>query len=890
MRTLFLGLFLMFGLVLSAQTITGTVVDSKMNAPLPGANVIVKGTTTGTTTDFDGNFTINVKESQGTLVFSYVGFEKKQVKFNVTGSSLDLGSVSLNEDAESLDEIVIVGKGIIDVATGRQTPVAVSTVTSKDITKVAGNAEFPQLLRSVPSVYSNSQGGGYGDSEIRVRGFDQSNTAFLLNGQPINGMEDGKMYWSNWQGVKDIASAVQVQRGLGASKLAISSVGGTINIVTQTYNSMQRSYVQQEVANNNYTKSTAYHSTGANENGWSSTYMLSYWQGDGNFYDGTEGEGTTYFFSVGYKPSDEHAFNFLLTGAPQMHDQAYQGNIGYALDYGRRYNENWGTLNGEYYNERTNFYHKPVTNFNWDWNISDKSDLSTVVYASFGRGGGTGPLGRYNDKFNANRQIDFDAIYAHNRGLAPTNIGGQDYIVGMDDYPNEMGYITRASMNNHFWTGIVSNFNHEVNDELEFNVGFDYRYYHGDHYRQVVNKLGLDGWYEGGNGSIPGGQVVFDSNDISLFGPTFNTVRSDQQIDYSNSEDISYIGGFGQVEYATDKFSAFLQGSVSNQNHTRYDYFAYTLPENQESESIENLGYNLKAGLNYIINDNHNVFVNAGFYSRQPFHDNIYKRYSNDINPLAENEDITGIEVGYGLSLEKFSMNLNAYWTKWANRTDTGTIRADLVGNDGIDEEYITNFTQIEQTHYGAELDFVYKPIDGLTIKGLAAIGNWEYSDNPLQDVYDSNSLEIIPSLSGTESYVDGEKIGNAPQTTFSLGANYRITRNLSVDADWYYYADLFADLDPLEFTDPNGDNTIIELPSYDLVRIGASYELELEGKKSLEFRGSIDNLFNEVYLTSLSSNKAVEAGDRTFKGISETNRGYFGFDRQWSLSVKFNF
>ncbi|MGO3238731.1 MAG: carboxypeptidase-like regulatory domain-containing protein, partial [Psychroflexus halocasei] len=154
MRTLFLGLFLMFGLVLSAQTITGTVVDSKMNAPLPGANVIVKGTTTGTTTDFDGNFTINVNENQGTLVFSYVGFEKKEVDFNVTGSSLDLGSVSLNEDAESLDEIVIVGKGIIDVATGRQTPVAVSTVTSKDITKVAGNAEFPQLLRSVPSVYA----------------------------------------------------------------------------------------------------------------------------------------------------------------------------------------------------------------------------------------------------------------------------------------------------------------------------------------------------------------------------------------------------------------------------------------------------------------------------------------------------------------------------------------------------------------------------------------------------------------------------------------------------------------------------------------------------------------------------------------------------------------
>src|SRR5690606_41594748 len=68
---------------------------------------------------------------------------------------------------------------------------------------------------------------------MRVRGFEQDNTAFLLNGQPINGMEDGLMYWSNWSGLNDIATGVQIQRGLGSSKLAISSVGGTINFVTK---------------------------------------------------------------------------------------------------------------------------------------------------------------------------------------------------------------------------------------------------------------------------------------------------------------------------------------------------------------------------------------------------------------------------------------------------------------------------------------------------------------------------------------------------------------------------------------------------------------------------------------------------------------------------------
>lgn len=893
MKNLFLLTMLLSTSFLFAQGIvTGTITDSEMKTPLPGANVTVAGTNNGTTTNFDGKFSLNVETTTGKIVLSYVGFQKQEIEFTVkNGETVDLGSFALMADENALGEIVVIGKGVVDVAIGRDTPVAVSTVTSKDIQRRSGNEEFPTLLRTMPSVYANTSGGGYGDSEVRVRGFDQSNTAVLLNGQPINGMEDGKMYWSNWQGVKDIASAVQVQRGLGASKLAISSVGGTINIVTQTYNSVERGYVQQEIANNNYTKSTAYYSTGANDKGWSSTYMLSYWKGDGNFYEGTEGNGLTYFFSVGYKPSDEHAFNLLLTGAPQTHDQAYQNSIGDALQYGRKYNSNWGYKDGKYYNERTNFYHKPVLNLNWDWNISEKSDLSTVVYASIGRGGGTGPLGSFDNKYNSNGQIDFDAIVANNRSLTTTDVAGNDLLIGEDE--DNMGYITRASMNNHFWVGAVSNFNHKINENLEFNVGLDYRFYHGDHYRQVNDFLGLDGWRETGNGSIPNGQIVLQDYKVNLFNPTFNVAKSDQQIDYSNSEDIAYIGGFGQVEYKTDKFSTFLQGALSNQKHTRYDYFAYTLPSEQESESVENVGYNVKGGANYNINDQHNIYANAGFYSRQPFHDNVYLTYTNDINPLAENEDITGLELGYGFKSKIFSANLNAYYTKWANRTNTEEDRLDL-DEDGIDEFYFSNYTQIEQTHMGLELDFISRPVETLplTIKGFASVGNWKYSDNPNLNLIRQDDLSVVESQSG-KSYVDGEKIGDAPQLSFNLGVQYNILDNLSIDADWFLYDQLFAGISPLDFTDPEADNKVVELPSYDIFRLGASYRLKLEGKKSLDFRANVDNLFNEVYLTSLSSNRAVTTDTdpgNVYRGINTSNRGSFGFDRQWSLSVKFNF
>ena len=889
-KLLALGLFLTTATIFAQGTVTGTVIDAEMSAPLPGANVLVSGTSSGTVTDFDGNFTLQVDESSGTVTITYVGFQTATIAYDLAaGASQDLGEIALSTDADALSEVVVIGRGIVDVAIGRETPVAVSTVYAEDIQKAAGNMEFPTILRSVPSVYANTSGGGYGDSELRVRGFDQSNTAFLLNGQPINGMEDGNMYWSNWQGVTDIANAVQVQRGLGASKLAISSVGGTVNIVTQSYNNAERGFVSAETANNNYFKSTAYYTTGANEKGWSSTYMLSYWQGDGNFYKGTQGEGLTYFFSVGYRPSDKHAFNFLVTGAPQMHDQAYQGNIGHALTHGRDYNENWGYRDGKFYNERTNFYHKPVANLNWDWNISDRSNLSTVAYASIGTGGGTGPMGYYADKFNEDRQIDFDGIVADNRSLAPTQVAGGQYQIGSDSgWGNETGYLTRASMNNHYWLGAVSNFNHEIDENWAFNVGVDYRYYHGDHYRQVTDFMGLDGWYEGGNMSIPQGQYVFNSYNVSLFGPTFNKARDDQQIDYSNSEDITYIGGFGQLEYKDDNWSAFLQGALSSQSHIRYDYFVY-LPGNEESEKVVNEGYNIKGGANYNIDENHNVFANAGFYSRQPFHDNLFMNYTNDLNPLTENEEITGIELGYGYTSNLISLNLNGYYTKWGNRADTRTTFLDLI-EDGVDEEYFALFNQIEQTHYGVELDFLMKPTLDLTINGFASIGNWEYSDNPIQSLYRSDDLSVVDGYSDITSYVKGEKIGYAPQTSFGLGANYRIMENLSVDADWFYYADLYAGIDPVNFTDADAGAEVVKLPSYDLVSLGVSYELPLNQTSSLQFRGNVDNLFNEVYITSLSSNDPVVDGANTYKGINTSNRGFFGFDRQWSLSVRYNF
>ena len=56
----------------------------------------------------------------------------------------------------------------------------------------------------------------------------------MINGVPVNDMENGSVYWSNWAGLSDVTSAMQVQRGLGASKVAVPSIGGTINIISKS--------------------------------------------------------------------------------------------------------------------------------------------------------------------------------------------------------------------------------------------------------------------------------------------------------------------------------------------------------------------------------------------------------------------------------------------------------------------------------------------------------------------------------------------------------------------------------------------------------------------------------------------------------------------------------
>ncbi len=900
--------------VFAQGTITGTVVDPELDGPLPGANIVVVGTQQGAMTDFDGKFRVEVESSTGKIRISFVGYEPRTVQFNVLqGETLDLGEILLNPDANALAEVVVTS--IADLAKDRQTPVAVSTIKMEEIQEKLGNQEFPEILSTTPSIYATKQGGGFGDARINIRGFDTQNSAVMINGVPVNDMENGLIFWSNWAGLSDVATAIQVQRGLGSSKLAVSSVGGTINVVTRSAERVEGGFVSVGVGNDSYLKTIASYNTGLMDSGFSATALLSRTSGDG-YVDGTEFEGYNYYFGLGFRPNDDHDFQFTVTGAPQWHHQrsfapSIRDYIRYSDTPGEpdvKYNSDWGYRNGEEFNFRRNFYHKPIISLNWDWDINSVSTLSTSAYASFGRGGGTGEIGEINGQrqFQLPRTADglvrVDDIIAYNSGQLVPDFSDQPreringiFLNNSDRNDNELntnGITRRASINSHNWYGILANLSNELSETLTFDVGIDLRNYKGFHYRRVNDLLGGDAYQQTDDRNNP----IDDDSQTNIFTETYDAdqpwwvfadIDEEQKIDYYNIGYVNWAGAFGQLEYVGEEVSAFVQGSISNQGFAREELFGVVPPEKTDFENI--LGGNIKGGLNWNINENHNIFGNAGYYSKQPLFDAVFINFSNTVNPDLTNETVIGTEIGYGFRSSFLRANVNLYRTSWEDRFES--VGATFNAGEPNEVRGTANLLGIKQVHTGLEVDAVARFTDQFKLTGMLSIGNWEFDGDVEASFFDNDQAPILDENGNPETAVlelDGVKVGDAAQFTASLGADYEIISGLDIDATYRYADNLYADFDA---TDAFGDSDFkaLKLPSFGLLDVGAGYKFDFNDT-SLSLRINVNNVTDEIYISEADTNRLAGPGDTTYDGINTSNRVFFGWGRTWNASLRYSF
>ncbi len=863
----FLTTLLFFAVIFLASGIQafGVSIKGKVASPegefLPAALVEVQNVATGrmlgTTTSLDGSFQMNVEPGEYTIKISFLGYEDKTLTVTVRQET-DLGVITLEDSAIGLQEVMVISS----FARDRQTPVAISNISAEIITARLGTQEFPEILKLTPSVYATKDGGGYGDSRINLRGFDSNNIGVLINGVPVNDMENGRVYWSNWAGLSDVTSTMQVQRGLGASRLAISSVGGTINIITRSTDAQRRGSVSTALGSDGYSKQTMTLSTGLLDNGWAATFSGSRSVGT-RYVEGLDYEGWSYFLNVSKQVSKDHTLALTAFGAPQVHNQRYPRQLIQTYrDHrdGRRYNPSMGYMNGQLYTASYNFYHKPQVSLNHYWSISEKTTLSTSAYASKSAGGGRRI---YGDNANWLRQNSVDGLPYEMTKLTPNGYLDFDAVMA-ENAASEVGSkaIVANAVNQHDWYGMLSTLNRDFNN-LQITGGLDLRYYKGYHYYEIDDLLGGEYYLD----------VTANGNSRNINRAANTLLREGDKISYHDLGEVRWAGLFAQAEYVTDQYSAFLSATASHTGYRRTDYFIYrTNPElhtdlqDNRSDWFDFNAYSIKGGANYNISDAHHVFLNGGFFTRAPYFRYAFIGYTNEFNLGVKHERVLSGELGYGYRSRFFSGNLTLYRTNWMDKALTRTMG-----------QVLANLTGLDALHQGVEIDFVTNPLPKLTLKGMFSLGDWVWTDDVIADMYNEQQ-EYIGTF---EVYAGDLMVGNSAQTTAGLSLDWEALPRVFLGLDFTHFDRLYADF--------NVENRTVaaqkgmqawQMPSYQVFDLNARYNFRV-GDFNASLVANVNNLFDTVYIADATDGASFDYNTATV---------YYGFGRTWSLSLRLRF
>lgn len=906
--------------------ITGVIKDASTQENIYGVKIAIipvdgENEINSTYSDFTGNFILKSRISENRIKISFLNYKTSYIKINevsaLSNNTLDLQTIFIESDIQKQIENT---SSIVDIVENRKSPIASSTLLQSDIQSQSTNKDFIELANDMSGAFVSRMGGGFGDSQLRVRGFEQNNLTPMVDGISLYDLENGNVDWTGFMTINDAISSIQLQKGLGASKLVNSSVAGTLNLILKDAFSPRGGSLFTATGNNGYKKFGASYGTGRLESGFGLNFMLNNVSGDG-YIKNTDFNATGYFIAFGYE-NQKHNLQFKLFGTPQWHNQR-NTSIGLNQYYDQnnsnlnpRYNRDWGYYQNNAYAAESNNSHKPLATLQWDFKFNGNDQLSTKVYGSKGKStdvrmngntiftNNTPYLTSEFGQFNNTAQIDFDYISGYNQGQLP-----------YDRYNNNPT-IYRAALNGKYlnsivedriYTGIsqiannkeinsygaIINLDKQIGKIIKVNTGLDYRKTDYNNYRTIENLFGADGYavtnnYNDLNTTMAAyNQIVSNTiNSQDNIWKIFNKTDNSSKVNYDFTSKIDYLGAYMQVEANFNKVNILAQGGFNRQFLSRTTNNLLTNTTNN-SASVNIDGYNAKLGINYNINEHHNLWANGGIVSRAPIYTNIFSSFSDVPNKIYKNEDFKSAEAGYGFSTSKINFKLNGYL---AFHEDSTIPYANNVSG------FFGATTGINKKNYGVEAELTVRPTKNIDIFSTVSYGEWKYTSDAKFTYYGSNREDIL--------HVNDNYIGGIPQTMVNLGASAILFKGFQFGTKARFHDRLYSNA-PIEKFDPVTYqyffNSVIELPDYLVVDSFIKYDLTLQNQHKLNLCFNMDNVLDRTYLmesnTSFGYNQQIPNSTSTYgqafggyKGVAKANNAYFGFGRTWNFSVRYNF
>ncbi len=726
MKKITIFLFLLVSILTNAQSFkfSGTVIDENEN-PLPGASVYIKEIKKGTSTNFKGNFSLQLKKGTYTVEVSFIGY--KTISQRVLLSKNEEYFIKLKTGSMVLDEVLVAA-----VRANTDAPVTFSNLSKKEIAKRNLGQDIPILLNYMPSVVSSSDAGaGVGYTYMSVRGSNGERINVTVNGIPYNDAESHGTFWVNLGDFASSTQNLQLQRGVGTSTNGSGAFGASLNILTDAAQEEAYGEISNSFGSFNTRKHTVKFSTGKINDHIEIAGRLSNISSDG-YIDRASSDLKSYFLQGSYI-DDNTLIKAITFGGKEKTYQAWYGTPKVRLENDAQGIEDYITDNFLSDSEAENLrnsdrrynyytYDNEVDNYEQNhyqlhWNEQLNDNWSTNLALNYTKGSG------YFEQY----KVEEDAADFNN-----LIVDGSDVIV-------------RRWLQNDFY---VANFNANYkNESLNVISGISYSNYTGDHFGEVI-------WGEdlAPNTNIRDQYYFSDAKktDFSVFA----------KANFKISEDLSgYLDLQGRfVNYQTNGITSDLENIGVDAN---FDFF------------------NPKVGLTYKVDPNNSLYTSFAVANREPNRND----FEGGVNT---HETLNDLEFGWRLKSEYVKLNTNVYYMNYKNQLvltgaldDVGApiratsgdsyrlgleIDADIYLNEYFSIKPNAAFSSNKNKNFVAKIDgalqnlgntdisfspdvvvgnmFIYKPIENLQISFLSKYVGKQYMSNLGSKVSNSDIID----------------------------------------------------------------------------------------------------------------------------------------------------
>ncbi len=910
------SLFLLQALFVFAQSsgVRGKVIDSKTQKPLSNVITSIANTNLMQVTDKDGKFVFNdVAVGNQVLQIKTQGYKDQLYKIEIEkGKIIDLGIAVIDEDITVEQQLAQV------------------TITDSQLTDEGSGSEgTASLLQATRDVFLQAAAFNFGQARFNVRGIDNEYSNVMINGISMNRVADGRPQYGDWGGLNDATRNQEFTNGSAPSDYVFGGIAGTQEINTRASIYRKGTRISFLNTNTNYAfRAMGTIASGMQTNGWAYTLSASRRWAQEGYFEGTNYSANSLFASVEKKFSDKHSLNLTTVYAQNKRGKNSPNSLEAEELAGDKYNSYWGYQNGSRRNSRVKKSEEPIIMLTHFWKINDKTRINSSLSYQIGEIGNSridfkgaenpdpvyytnlpsyyqtqhssagiftpDPAGALSalGSFNSIKQVNWTKFYDENRTENSQKYGGK--------------YALYEDRNDENIFTFNSNISSKLSDNILLNAGINYVDSKTKNFKNLLDLLGAPYYVD---------ENLFGKG-VTQYTDADNPVQKiSVGENYGYNYDISAkkLEAFSQFKFVYKKIDFYLAQNFSKSSYQRDGLYrnGYFLNNSKgKSNEVEFDNFGFKAGLTYKISGRQYLDFNGIYMSKAPNTKDVFPnaRVNNSITEGAINETIKGVDVSYIIKAPSFKARLSGYFTEISNSTDINFYYSDAT--TAFVNEVVTG---INKRNRGGELGLEYQIISTLKVTGVAAYGEYIFSNNPNVKLFDDAGIITEKDRELGQANLEGYKQSGTPQQAYSIGLEYRDPKFWWIGVNANYLADSYVDVSTLTrtdnfFTSKRNENVIIEqakaseflkqekLKPIQLLNLVGGKTWRIKKEYTLGLFANVNNVLDFKYKTG----GFEQARSATYRDIAEDrvngNAGPFpvkyfnGYGRTYSVNVYLSF